>query len=271
MILYLIRHAQSTNNFLADRLRSQGGLANPEVLEHYMLTRDPDPPLSDIGFQQAELLARFLQGARPKHRAGIDDVPDQAELAAEVQALGENPMGITRLYVSPMLRTLQTAEPVARALGIRPPIWIDIHEHGGIFMRQPQGGSVGHPGLGRQAIQERFPDYELDPAIREEGWWFGAEEDRPTCDARAVRVAATLHRWASEYPQERIALITHGTFLDSLVKALLERLPGLSFHVGHYNTGITRLDFTTSHEDGRPFLVVRYTNRVDHLPPELIT
>lgn len=271
MILYLIRHAQSMNNYLADSFREQGGWANPEVLQRYMLTREPEPPLSPIGFRQAELLAEYLKGARPKHPAGIDDIPDEAELAAAVEETPENRLGITRIYVSPMLRALQTAQPVAQALGLRPRIWVDIHEHGGIFMRQPDGSSVGHPGLGRAEIQERFPDYELDPAIRDEGWWFGDEEDRPTCNARAVRVAETLHRWAEEHMEERIALISHGTFLDSLLKALLERLPGWAFHLSHYNTGITRVDFTTSYEDGRPFLVVRYTNRVDHLPPELIT
>jgi 2,3-bisphosphoglycerate-dependent phosphoglycerate mutase/probable phosphoglycerate mutase len=84
-------------------------------------------------------------------------------------------------------------------------------------------------------------------------------------------VASDIHRMAQEFKDDRVALISHGTFLDNLLKALTGRLPGHEFHYSLYNTSISRLDFTPSYQTGSLFTVVRYTNRVDHLSPDLIT
>ncbi len=266
MILYLIRHAQSQNNALAEQIRERAGDFDELSYDDYRLNRVADPSLTDIGFQQAEILADYLQTATPKHRAGFDD-PGELE-PGEFEG---NPFRITRIYCSPMLRTLQTARPLAALLGIRPRTWMDIHEHGGMFDHTGDGGTVvGYPGLNRTQIGEQFPDYDLSDDITPEGWWFGAEEDYPSCHGRAIRVAAEIRKMAREWPQERVALVSHGTFLDSLLKGLTGRLPGDEFYYGLYNTSITRLDFTRRDELGL-FTVVRYTNRVDHLPASLIT
>lgn len=267
MILYLIRHAQSENNALAERIRATAGDFDELSYDDYRLNRSADPSLTEIGFKQAEILAHYLQTARPKHRAGFDD-PGHLE-PGEFQG---NPFGITRLYCSAMLRALQTARPVGNALGLRPRTWLDIHEHGGMFANSGESSEVvGYPGLTRQELITQFPDCEVTDDITDEGWWFGSEEDHPACQGRAIRVASEIHTMAQEFKGERIALISHGTFLDNLLKALTGRLPGHEFHYGLYNTSITRLDLITSHLTGLPFTVVRYTNRVDHLSPDLIT
>ncbi len=80
-----------------------------------------------------------------------------------------------------------------------------------------------------------------------------------------------LWEMATEIGDERIAIVSHGTFMDSLIKTILGRLPGNELHFSHYNTGITRIDYTQSWQDKTPLVLVRYTNRVDHLTPELIT
>ena len=67
-------------------------------------------------------------------------------------------------------------------------------------------------------------------------------------------------------PDERIALVSHGTFLDTLIRALLELPPDHRAYYSHYNTAITRIDFLPN-----GYLILRYTNRIQHLMPELIT
>jgi 2,3-bisphosphoglycerate-dependent phosphoglycerate mutase len=267
MILYLIRHAESENNALATKIRAAAGQFDEFSFDDYRYNRTSEPSLTELGFEQAEILARYVKTATPKHRAGFDDPGD-----IEPGEFEGNPFGITRIYCSPMLRTLQTTQPLSKVLGLRPRVWVDIHEHGGIFDNSGEDRSVvGQPGLNRRQINEQFPDCDLPQEITEEGWWFGKEEDHATCQGRAVRVSAELRKMAIEAEHERIALVSHGTFLDSLLKALTGRLPGNEFHYGLYNTSITRLDFTHSAETKMPFTVIRYTNRVDHLPHHLIT
>ena len=240
MILYLIRHGQSANNLLADELKEQPG---PFSYEDYMKQRVAEPPLTSTGEKQADRLGRFIHA-----------------------------LPITRLYCSPMLRTMQTVRPVADALNCAPAIWVDLHEHGGVFHRPGvDAEAVGFPGLGRAEMSEMFPGFQLD-GIGESGWWCGGEEDRAACHARAARVAEALHRMAKDAAEdESIAAITHGTFMDSLLKALLGRLPGNEFYFNHHNTGITRIDFLPYGQSSGLVVFVRYANRVDHLASEEMT
>ena len=269
MILYLIRHGQSSNNQLGETVLTARGELDQDAYTRYMNTRVADPPLTEIGQRQAEKLADFLREARPKHRPTHDDPPEDELRGTAVL----NRLGISRSYCSPMLRTLQTSQPTATALGVNPEVWVDLHEHGGVFDNSgPDGVAVGKRGLRRSEINDLFPGYAIPEArISEGGWWFGEEEDRPDCDARAIRVAARLREMAREMGDERIAAVMHGTFMDSLIKAILGRLPGIDLHFSHYNTGITRIDYTQSWQDKTPLVLVRYTNRVDHLTPDLIT
>ena len=240
MILYLIRHGQSTNNLLAEQLKERPG---PFPYETYMKQRVAEPPLTEMGERQANRLRNSFG--------------DQA---------------ISRLYCSPMLRTMQTMQPVADALGTSPSVWLDLHEHGGIFHRPgTDAEAVGHPGLSRAEMSAKFPGYRLD-GVGEDGWWHGAEEDRAACLARAVRVAEALHLMAKESDEDvGIAAVSHGTFLDSLLKALLGRLPGNEIYFNHHNTGITRVDFSTSRAESSMSVTIRYTNRADHLADNHLT
>lgn len=78
--LVLIRHAESRNN-----VKVMVSYA------HYRQSRDSDPPLTALGQEQAEALAKFLSGGQ----AGLM-------------------LRLTELHVSPALRTLETAVPIAR-------------------------------------------------------------------------------------------------------------------------------------------------------------
>jgi 2,3-bisphosphoglycerate-dependent phosphoglycerate mutase len=237
MELYILRHGQSTNN----------ALTNQE-------DRGCDPPLTDLGRQQAERLAQHL-------------ATESQRVSPRTRGYQEPGYGITHLYCSPMWRALQTAQPIGEALGLVPEVWIDIHEWGGIYLDlgEPEG-VVGYPGKTRSEILEEFPCYTLPEGITENGWWNRAPEDRAQCTARAIKVTNALQERAQARADERIALVTHGGFGGLLVKALFNHLLGPDILYHHYNTAIARIDLAID----KP-LHVRYLNRVDHLPPEVVT
>lgn len=244
MELYIIRHAQSYNNALAD-----------------MRDRVKDPPLTELGHRQAERIAEHLAGGiSPELQIGASE-----EDTSVRQRRG---YGITRLYCSAMHRALQTARPIGEALGLTPEVWIEIHEHGGIFLDHHDGrGPIGYPGKTRSEILDEFPNYVLPEGITEAGWWCGGEEDWPACQGRAIKVAGQLRLLAREAERgERVAMVTHGGFIDALLKALFSQLPSNRYFYFHYNTAITCLDFQEGDRLG-----VRYLNRIPHLTPDLVS
>lgn len=235
MQLLLIRHAESVNNLLF----AQHGA------DDYMHRRSPDPSITERGFVQADALARHLEK--------VD-------------------YGITDILVSPMLRAVQTARPMVAALSLKPRMWVAIHEDGGMFTGDPlvPGSIGGHPGMTRADFARDHPEFELVDEITDDGWATGGWEDRAACHARAIRVAADLvHRAESERAQgitSVVALMSHGTFLDALVKALFGHLPDERHHYFLNNTALSLLDFS---RPGRIRLM--YLNRTEHLPAELVT
>lgn len=249
MELYLIRHGQSVNNALPD--------GEPRI---------QDSPLNELGQAQAARVAAYLADGRNRD-------PRYSPATGYSERETMSTFGITHLYTSPMRRALQTTLPIAQALNLPPEVWIDIHEHGGIYQARPDG-ITAFPGLSSTQIREQFSNYVLPAGVTEAGWWDvnkGAEEYY-TALGRAVKVAGELRRRARELadtpdsPPERIALVSHGTFIDALIKALLNLLPNRQMYFLMYNTGITRIDFV-DHDR----LVLRYVNRTMHLPPDMIS
>lgn len=246
MNLYIIRHAESANNRLAQNTDHATFLA----------TRNVDPPITATGCEQARLLAGHLaQSTLVEYNRAKDGRPPQRGY------------GLTRLVCSPMLRTLQTAAPVAEALGLTPEIWLDVFEQGGMFEGNPHTGEGlrCYPGAGRSAVAQQFPAYLLPDEWSDAGWWAGTYEHMADCQERAEQVAGKFFALAKETPDARIGMITHGTFSDQLLKKLFLLAGDRPMYFSHYNTGITRIEFA---ED---YTVLRYTNRIAHLPDELIT
>ena len=126
MKLYMIRHAQSVNNALANQR-----------------DRVCDPTLTELGYQQADILAKHLaSGVDPEYVIGVSEEDTAADSRQGYK--------IDYLYCSAMHRSMLTAKPIAAALGLTPELWLDIHEHGGIFLDHGgEKGVVGYPGKTR--------------------------------------------------------------------------------------------------------------------------
>lgn len=233
MDLFIVRHGQSFNNALTD-----------------IKDRLQDPPLTEAGEKQADRVGDYLAEGR--------------HLLAAERSNGR-PL-LDHIYCSPMLRTLQTAQPIGRALEMAPEVWVDIHEWGGIFLDHgDERGIVGYPGMSRNEIEERFQDYVVPATIGDDGWWDPSRGQEQSSEAhgRAIGVAETL--WGRAGEESRIALVAHGGLIDSLLKALLHLLPSQHLDLPHHNTSITHLNFA----EGK--LQMKYMARTEHLPDELIT
>ena len=217
-----------------------------------------DPPITELGERQSEILAQHLATG-----ATQDLVPGAAPGSARAQ--GRKGYGITSIYCSPMLRSLQTAQPLKEALGIAPKVWVEIHERGGMFLDHGEDrASVGYPGLTRSEILAKYPDYQLASEITEAGWWNRDREDDPTASGRAIRVAEDLV--AMSDTERRVAIISHGAFINILFKALLDQLPGNHIYYRHNNTGISRISI----KKGCTTEVISL-NRLDHLPSGMVS
>lgn len=250
MELYIIRHAESENNALwAATLGDSDG-------------RLPDPLITEKGHRQAELLAEHLTAGDP-------------ELEPNFYARRHNRGGyqLTHLYTSLMLRAIATAGYVSERTGLPLHAWPDIHERGGLHDLDPQSGEkVGVAGPNRTHFSEQYPALFLPEDIGEPGWWSRPPETVAEAYPRARRVWATLLERHGD-TDDRVAMVTHGGFFQSLLGTLLgidETSPLRPETVGYVwfglsNTGICRINFD------REGTAIRYVNRVDHLPSNLIT
>jgi len=136
-----------------------------------------DPPLNETGREQARTLA--------------------AELAGEL---------LDAVYTSDLARASETAEIVARRLGV--PVVADT------ALREIDVGEW--QGLTWPEIEARFPDGVRNWHERGHGW-----EGGETYDALGERVVRALRRIGVEHPAGRILIVGHGGTVRS-VRALIE-------------------------------------------------
>ena len=223
MELYLIRHGQSANN--------EG-----------ILPRVPDPPLTDLGVEQARWAGESLK--------------DQ---------------GITRLYCSPMLRTLQTAQIISEILDLSPHVFVGLHEWGGVW--EPRGDEITSqlPGLTRFEIREICPDVVLPDDVTDQGWWFneGFAGDIEGMKQLSYENGLAFIAHLTEYhvnTEERVAAVSHGGSGGNLIDAFFGLLPDVNYsRFTQNNTGVSKLLFTPERRQ------LHYLNNISHLPPEAVT
>ena len=236
MQLYFIRHGQSENNALWMSTSSHKW-------------RNEDPGLTEVGRRQAECLAQFLN--------------QPASASSDFQNVAG--FGITHLYSSLMVRAVTTGTIIAQALNLPLAAWKDIHEWGGIYLRDEQTDEpIGLPGRNRAYFEQHFPDLVLPDSLRDDGWWSRPFEEPELRFPRAKRVLHDLLE-RHGHTDDRVALVSHGGFFSYLLAAILD-MPGREgYRFGMSNTGISRIDF---HDEA---IWLNYLNRVDFLPKELIT
>jgi 2,3-bisphosphoglycerate-dependent phosphoglycerate mutase len=174
-----------------------------------------DPALSPHGREQAELVC--------------------ARLAAE---------GVDAIYVSNLRRTAQTAEPLARRLGLDPKEDADLREvhlgdwEGGLFRKMV---ATGHPVSLRMHAEERW---DVIP---------GAE---PGSEFTA-RIGAVIGRLSAAHPGQQVAVFTHGGVIGEVL-AQASRSRPFAF-TGADNASISRLVTTPER------WIVRSFNDTAHL------
>lgn len=262
MQLYIIRHAQSENNALWARTGSSDG-------------RLSDPDLTEIGHEQARAVAKFLASSV------LDEKPDRWD---SHNLTGFN---LTHLYCSYMLRAVKTGTYISKAVGLPLVAWQIIHEWGGIYDRETKTNEeVPLAGLGKAYFTQNFPDFVLEETLEEEGWWNFRPYELPadTLKRGAIFLNELLERHSED---DRVGIVTHGGFADSMFKVLIGHWPVYSHFDESFdadtiptelltnaphemwfrlnNVSISRIDIFKER------YVVVYWNRVDFLPPELVT
>jgi 2,3-bisphosphoglycerate-dependent phosphoglycerate mutase len=240
MQLYFIRHGQSENNALWMRTGSHDG-------------RSEDPKLTELGRQQSGLLAQFLSQADPNVAAVGSDIQNAAGF------------GITHLYSSLMVRAVSTGTIIANALDLPLVAWEDLHEYGGIYLRDEQTGEpTGLPGRNRPFFEKHYPDLILPDSLGEEGWWNRPYEEPEQRFPRAKRVLNDLLERHGN-TDDRVIVVSHGGFYNYLLAAILDMSGREGYRFVMNNAAISRIDF----QGENSWLI--YSNRIDFLPKGLIT
>jgi len=246
MELYFIRHGQSVNN---------ANWSNAGYQE------SPDPTLTEIGHQQAQILADFLKKNQTITKEDEWNIQNRYGF------------GLTHLYTSLMERAAFTAAPIAQALDIPLLAWKEIHEEGGIYSREDKSNVQGLSGRPRSFFMQNFRTLTLPDDLDETGWWNrpyeGDEERQPRAD-QVLAELLTRHRDQKGKPVHRVAFVSHGGFFMRLLCAML-KLPWRQASLGMRswfilnNCSISRFDIYGDE------LNIGYLNRTDYLPDHLIT
>ena len=241
MQFYFIRHGQSENNAL---WKLTGGAAEG---------RSEDPELTEVGRHQSALVAQFLRRTDPTAVINGRDTQNMAGF------------GLTHLYSSLMVRAVATGTVIAQALGLPLVAWEDLHERGGIYLKDEQTGErIGQPGKNRAYFEAHYPDLVLPDSLGEAGWWNRPYEEPEQSLSRARRFWHDLME-RHGHTDDRIAVVSHGGFYNDLLATILNLPEREGYGFALNNAALTRIDFTEER------IVLIYLNRVDFLPNELVT
>mmetsp|Transcript_32374 Transcript_32374/g.58828 ORF Transcript_32374/g.58828 Transcript_32374/m.58828 type:complete len:329 (+) Transcript_32374:96-1082(+) len=294
LFVYLVRHAESSNNSrdLHDQrgapsaasstngTTSSGGDALSSTkrrkteadgvqVQHgdapTKSSREPDPCLTSRGRKQAVAVARLLQRIRedpatdPRHR------PQQ-------------------LYTSGFCRALETSKPMVELLKLDPQLQSDLHEEGGVF-EGPRRSShvVDYPkryGFSAAEMRKVLPSIIGTESVPEKGWWVGGQETEEESAKRARRCSEWLWKLVEKTDSSAdtaeagaVVCVTHGLFMDRLIKALSGLQPDLgsvlfmSFNCAYW---LVQLRIDPQAPDQRK-AVMACCNVVDHVPMSIRT
>lgn len=260
MLLFVVRHAESTNNELRKRVLAENA-DQDKAQKIYDAAKSNDPGITERGHEQSAKLANWLP-------AYVKDLPISPGYRMP-----------TRVISSAMARARGTADHVASGLkacsnlDLQPhvDIQVDIHEENGCW----SGTTGSECGSTVAEIEAQvlkcgtvFKN-SLDAPIPAQGWWckHDSNEPRPKetkaeCIARAQAVAKRLHAQAQEASQpSMVVMVTHGNWMVMLLQALL----GMSSEGKWFtidNTAVCAM--VLPKQAGKPVQVC-FINKAEHL------
>eukprot|EP00435_Cladocopium_sp_Y103_P071428 s182_g37.t1 len=190
------------------------------------------------------------------------------------------------VYTSGFQRALETCYPIAESLNLPPRFHQDLHEEGGVFEGPRRGirreSYPLHFGMNSNQMCQVLPGLQGTENIPEQGWWVGGQEPPNDAQRRANRCAEWLWKMAEEqgcdeaFPEESsgaVVCVTHGLFMDRLIKALA----GLDPHLGSMlimtsNCAYWLVQLRIDHDENTPRIAVMAAcNVVDHVPMSIRT
>ena len=184
------------------------------------------------------LPVRIDGGDAPADPGLAPDGIDQADRLAAWWA----PHGADAVYSSPMRRAIETAAPLAAALGVEPVVDAGLEEfdsHLNFYV----------------PIEELRADSERWKQVVDE--WLSPEAESERQTFRDTVVAA-IDSIAGRHPGERVALVCHGGVINAYLSRLLS-LPGTIFFEPAY-TSVSRVLSGSTHKQ------VVSINEAPHLP-----
>jgi broad specificity phosphatase PhoE len=158
---------------------------------------------------------------RERRFQGHADIPLNEDGRLQVHELAELLAGerFVTAYSSPLRRALETAEILARRIGVE----IELRDG----LKEVDVGSWS--GLTTTEVEQRFPDgFRRWSADRAGGW-----TDGETYDELGHRVVADLFAIAERHAGERVLAVTHG----GPIRSVLAAAAGVSFGSGRSTIG----------------------------------
>ena len=200
-----------------------------------------DPQLSDIGIAQADKLA--------------------TRLGTELSGCR------TFIISSPMRRAIQTASPIADAIGVR------INVHGGIYEYKCAGRDF--PGVSIAQTAVRWPNCNFTE-YRPDGYWNYVGNFPMEIESETRERGLQFVRWLSEgifsgplKDMDAIVVVAHQTFLDLVVQILLgERPSNWRYGKVKYKLAHTAISELMPNEDASSWSLVE-TNDRSHIQFQL--
>lgn len=118
--------------------------------------------------------------------------------------------GVTHIVSSPLMRAIETAQPLARETNLPIRVWVETFEvrNKGAY----RGPSVAE-------MTKMYPEIRFEDEVEPDGWYCSGDEDEEKAHGRALRIIERLRR---EFPgDERVALFSHSGFNRRLLLAAL--------------------------------------------------
>jgi len=157
----------------------------------------PDCPLTDLGEKQANLVVQGLIDAE-----------------------------ITHIISSPLIRTLQTAQPFARK--INKPIIVMNNAYEIRELESCKGARLSD-------LMEQFPEARFDEDFEPNGWHYEGYETPSSIMKRAANIVEQL----KQYPENaKIAMFAHAGLNQYLIRELIGLTDSIHIHFRQKNTCI---------------------------------